>query len=57
MADRCDNPNEAAAASSAEARPVPNDASESTLWRDYLTSVLSKPIIKKEIEHEIQTAA
>ena len=27
------------------------------LWRDYLTSVLSKPIIRQEIEHEIQTAA
>ena len=56
MDDRCDNQTEAAAAS-AEARPISNNASESALWRDYLTSILSLPIIRQEIEHEIQTAA
>jgi hypothetical protein len=57
MDDRCDNRTEAAAASSAEVRPISNNASESALWRDYLTSVLSLPIIRQEIEHEVQTTA
>ena len=57
MDDRCDNQTGAAAASSAEARPSSNNASERALWRDYLTSILSLPIIRQEIEHEIQTAA
>ena len=48
---------EPAAASSAEGRSVSQATSESALWRDYLTSVLSKPIIRQEIDHEIQTAA
>ncbi len=57
MEERCENWTEAAAANSAEGRSVPEATSESLLWRDYLTSVLSKPIIRQEIEHEIQTAA
>jgi hypothetical protein len=57
MEVRCENSTEAAAANSAEGRSVPEATSESLLWRDYLTSVLSKPIIRQEIEHEIQTAA
>jgi hypothetical protein len=57
MEERCENWSEAAAANSGEARTVPETTSESLLWREYLTSVLSKPIIRQEIEHEIQTAA
>jgi hypothetical protein len=57
MEERCENWTEAAAAKSAGGRSVPEATSESLLWRDYLTSVLSKPIIRQEIEHEIQTAA
>ena len=57
MEVRCENSTEAEAANSAEGRSVPEATSESLLWRDYLTSVLSKPIIRQEIEHEIQTAA
>jgi len=57
MEERCDNWTRTAAANSVEGRSVPQTTSESLLWRDYLTSVLSKPIIRQEIEHEVQTAA
>ena len=57
MEDRCNNQTEVAAADSAEDRSVPQMPSEGALWRDFLTSVLSVPIIRQEIDHEIQTAA
>ncbi|HUL05049.1 MAG TPA: hypothetical protein VLV76_01880 [Candidatus Acidoferrum sp.] len=57
MEDRCQDRAETAAASSAEGRSISQTTSESVLWRDYLTSVLSIPIIRQEIDHEIQTAA
>jgi hypothetical protein len=55
--DRCENRTEPAASNHAEDRSIPETTSESTLWRDYLTSVLSIPIIRQETDHEIQTAA
>jgi hypothetical protein len=57
MEDRCQDRTETAAANSADGRSIPQTTSESVLWRDYLTSVLSVPIIRQEIDHEIQTAA
>jgi hypothetical protein len=57
MENHCDNRIEAVAARRAEGRSGPDNTSESTLWRDYLTSVLSIPIIRQEIKHEIQTDA
>lgn len=57
MEDRPDNRIEAVAARRAEGRSGPENTSESTLWHDYLTSVLSIPIIRQEIKHEIQTDA
>jgi hypothetical protein len=57
MEDPCDNRIEAVAARRAEGRSGPENASESTLWRDYLTSVLNIPIIRQEIKHEIPTDA
>ena len=57
MEERCEIRTKAAADNDAESRFVPETTSESALWRDYLTSVLSLPIIRQEIEHEIQTAA
>jgi hypothetical protein len=57
MEERCENRTKASAANSAEGQSVPETTSEGALWRDYLTSVLSIPIIRQEIDHEIQTAA
>ena len=57
MENHCDNRVEAVAARRAESRSGPENTSESTLWRDYLTSVLSIPIIRQEIKHEIQSDA
>jgi hypothetical protein len=57
MEERYEIRTKAAADNDAESRSVPATTSESLLWRDYLTSVLSLPIIRQEIEHEIQTAA
>lgn len=57
MENHCDNRIEAVAGRRAESRSGPENAAESTLWRDYLTSVLSIPIIRQEIKHEIQTDA
>ena len=49
MENHCDNRVEAVAARRAESRSGPENTSESTLWRDYLTSVLSIPIIRQEL--------
>ena len=57
MEERCENRTKTAAPNSAKSGPVPQTTSESLLWRDYLTSVLNIPIIRQEIEHDIQTAA
>jgi len=57
MENHCETRTEAAVANDAEGRSVPKTTSESLLWRDFLTSVLSVPIIRQEADHEIQTAA
>ena len=41
-----------------EVQPAPECMSDGALWRDYLTALLSKPIIvTEEASHEVQTAA
>lgn len=57
MEDRSDKRIDVAAAISTAGQSVPENTSEGALWRDYLTSVLSIPIIRQEIDHEIQTTA
>jgi hypothetical protein len=57
MEERCENRTDPVAPTHTEDRSIPEATLESTLWRDYLTSVLSIPIIRQEIDHEIQTAA
>jgi hypothetical protein len=39
------------------ANPIIESPSGGALWRDYLTSILSKPIIREEVHDEVQTAA
>jgi len=41
-----------------EVQPAPEYVSGGALWRNYLTSILYKPIVMtEEASHEVQTAA